>query len=328
VTGAPDWAALDTDLARDATVADDDARATRWAPWRIGALAALGAVFVWQMLTRGVPLERNQWLLWIAAALVVATIGRPDGGVRRVVADFLPLAILLLAYDYSRGLADDLGMPLQMQSLVDAEQTLFGGTIPTVWIQERLGPYAGPARWWEVPVALVYLSHFVASFAVLGVLWVRDRDAFTIFRKWFLTLTAAGLVTYALVPAAPPWMAADNGLIGPVERVGLRGMDMFGLELAAPVLRLGARAGNAVAALPSLHGGWAALIAIFLASRMRSPWRWALALYPLWMGAALVMSGEHYVVDVLCGYAYAIAVAVFWTRWDRRQQSRSKTDAS
>lgn len=292
----------------------------RWAAWLRGALlAAYAAVLVTVVYVRGFPLERAQVLAWIMGALLIATAGRPGGGLWRIVRDWVPLGAVLAAYDLSRGLADTMGMPVQIRSLARAEELLFGGTVPTVWLQQRLGPFEGGARWWEVPMTIAYLSHFVAAFALLAVLWVRNRGQFRAFRRRFLTLTATGLATYMLVPAAPPWMASEQGLIGPVQRVGLRGMDVLGLGLGRSVIRYGAQFGNPVAALPSLHAGWSAAIALYLASR--SPrWAWPLlAVYPLWMGFALVVAGEHYVVDVLLGYAYAGLVALGWVWWERRR---------
>lgn len=288
---------------------------------------ALGAGYAgalaFAVARRGFPLERAQVLLWVMGALVIATTGRPGGGVARVLRDWVPLGLLLAAYDLSRGVADTLGMPIQMASLVDIERFLFGwalgGDVPTVWAQAHLGPYSGPARWWEVPVALVYLSHFVATFALLAVLWATNRQRFRAFRDRFLTLTAAGLATYVLLPGAPPWMASDADLIGPVRRVGLRGLSPLGLHTADALVRYGARFGNAVAALPSLHAGWAALISLFLCRSAGRRWWPLLLAYPLWMGAALVISGEHYIVDVLLGYAYAGAVMWGWSLLDRRR---------
>jgi hypothetical protein len=44
-------------------------------------------------------------------------------------------------------------------------------------------------------------------------------------------------------------------------------------------------------------------------------------LYPLAMGAMLVVTGEHYVVDILMGYLYAGSVMVAWRVWDRHRRT-------
>lgn len=277
--------------------------------------------FVWKR--HGIPLERLQVLLWVCGALFLATVGRAGAGPVRLLRDWLPIGLLLAAYDLSRGVADTLGMPVQMRSLVQVERLVTFGHVPTVAAQERFGPYVGAVRWWEVPVALVYLSHFVVPFAVLGVLWAVRRPLFRRYRDTLLLLTGVGLLTYVLLPAAPPWMASDAGLIGPVQRVGLRGMEPFGLSTAGVLVDYGGRFGNAVAALPSLHAGWSCMTACFFARRTRNRWWPLLVSYPAMMGVALVISGEHYLVDVLLGYLYAVA-AVISVEWVHRRSAQGR----
>lgn len=290
---------------------------------RAVALAAYVVFVIGWWKVNGLPLERLQVLGWVAGGLLIASVGRPDGGLVRIVRDWVPLAVILAAYDLTRGVADTLGMPVQRESLVRLEQIVAWGNIPSVVAQERLGPYTGPVRWWEVGVSLVYLSHFVVPFVVLGALWVADRPGFRRYRNALLVLTAMGLLTYVLVPAAPPWMASRDGLIGPISRVVLRGMDPFGLDLGPVLVRYGPRFGNAVAALPSLHAGWSTLTALFFARRTRRRWWPLLASYPLAMSVALVVSGEHYVFDVLLGAAYAAVAVGIEQAWHRRSVRRA-----
>lgn len=295
-------------------------RALRVGRWVLVA-AYVAFVLVWWK-RNGVPLERLQILGWIAGGLLLATTGRRNGGPWPIVRDWLPIGVVLAAYDLSRGVADTLGMPVQMRSIVRIEQAISFGHVPTVVAQQHLGPYDGPVRWWEVPVAFAYLSHFVVPFAVMGVLWAVRREEFRQYRNALLALTALGLATYILVPAAPPWLASRNDLIGPVERVGLRGMEAFGLNTAGALVHYGARFGNAVAALPSLHAGWATLTAVWFARKLAWWWWPLLFAYPVIMGVSLVISGEHYVFDVLLGYLYAGVTVVLVARVERWWASR------
>jgi len=75
--------------------------------------------------------------------------------------------------------------------------------------------------------------------------------------------------------------------------------------------------------VPSLHGGYSLLVCLFVVTlAWRTRWRWwvavAAALYPLIQSIAVVYTGNHYVVDLLIGFAYATAafygVRRFW-RW-------------
>src|SRR5688572_18813048 len=57
-----------------------------------------GALVAW-CATKGIPLDREQIFLWLAAGLIVASVGSPKGGPWRVVRDWLPVALVLILYD-------------------------------------------------------------------------------------------------------------------------------------------------------------------------------------------------------------------------------------
>ena len=78
---------------------------------------------------------------------------------------------------------------------------------------------------------------------------------------------------------------------------------------------------NLVAAVPSLHSAFTALVAMFLWRRVRPALRPLLALYPLAMGLALIATGEHYFFDILLGWLYAGGVMAAWAWWGRRRST-------
>jgi membrane-associated phospholipid phosphatase len=71
----------------------------------------------------------------------------------------------------------------------------------------------------------------------------------------------------------------------------------------------GSQYANPVAAVPSLHAAYSLLIVLFL-WRFAGRGRGLLAVYPVAMAFALVYMAEHYVVDILLGWIYA--VTAFW----------------
>ena len=77
--------------------------------------------------------------------------------------------------------------------------------------------------------------------------------------------------------------------------------------------------------MPSLHTGVSALVAFWAVSRLRSPWRWLLLLYPVAMGLGLTYFGEHYVLDEIMGMLAAGAVMLGWWLLDRRARARTPT---
>ena len=228
--------------------------------------------------------------------------------------DWLPIALLLVIYNISRAWADDLFAP-HVTELIDADRAMFGwltgGQVPTTWLQEHLYQ-RGVVQWWEVVVTLVYVSHFLTVPTVAVILWVRSRVQWARFvRRWF-TLCVFGLITYFLYPAAPPWWAYKYGHLPEyVKRISTNGWDAIGLHGAGNTLNaLQVDASNPVAAMPSLHTAWAMMAVAFFLPVVRRRW-WPLLLsYPLAMTFTLVYTGEHYVIDVLVGWAYVAAVFV------------------
>ncbi len=288
----------------------------QWRPRaRTAGLLVYGGVFAAIAKVHGLPLEREQLILWICGALLISSLWREHWW--RVVTDWLPFVALMAVYDFTRGAAETLGMPLQWTAQLEVDKALFFGEVPTVWLQDRL---LGPElQWWQVITGATYVSHFVVPFAVAGVLWVRARPAFVGWARRFLTLSYIGLATYILVPAAPPWRAGEVGFIAPVDRIASLGWSELGLDSAESLIEKGQATVNLYAAVPSLHAAYTVLVALFLWPRVRWWWRALLGVYPLLMAFTLVYGGEHYVSDILLGWVYAGLVMLGWGWWEGRR---------
>jgi membrane-associated phospholipid phosphatase len=206
---------------------------------------------------------------------------------------------------------------------IHVDEFLFG-SVPSVDLQQRLYD-AGALSAFDVAAWVVYLSHFFATVAIAAVLWRCARPRFLRFRAMILTVSAAAFVTYALFPAVPPWMAADDGVIGPVSRVIGDVWNGLGVQHAAAIWERGSTFSNPVAAIPSLHTAYPVLILCFFWGSGRWARIGCLA-YALAMSVTLVYTGEHYVADVIAGWAYAIAAYAAVTRayawWEGRQRRR------
>lgn len=266
----------------------------------------------------GIPVQRELVVLWTCGALACASIGRPPREIGRLVLDWLPVVIVLAAYDLTRGAADSLGIGTHYRPMIDFDRALFG-EVPSVWLQRRL--YApGVVHWWDVAFTLVYTSYFIVPFALAGWLWARDRLGFQRFVGRLVTLALAGLATYVGFPAAPPWLASESGLIGEVHRTTSAGWEVLGVGTAS-LFSEGQAASNLVAAVPSLHSAFTMLVALFLWGLVRPRLRPLLLLYPAAMGLTLVATGEHYVFDVVLGWLYAGAVTAAWAWWERRRDA-------
>jgi PAP2 superfamily protein len=322
---------------------------------------AAWAIFVgYRTVTTGFAFNRELLLLYICTGLLAASIGQ-GRRMLYVVRDWLPFALVLVAYDMSRGAATLIGRPTMWHWQVDADRWLFFGTVPTVWLQEHLKlPYP---PWWEIVISTVYMSFFILPYAVAAVLWLRDRQEWKAFVRLFVGLSFTALLIYALLPAAPPWAAArctapdvdggpagpgcmfrpargvpDGGLLGAmhttqdgandwVERIVGRGWGKLNLQTASALIDQGQASVNLVAAIPSLHAGLTAGIAAFLWTRVARKWRPVLVAYVLVMAFTLVYTAEHYVVDILLGWLLAAAVLAVLHRFDARRKGTGQEQA-
>ena len=290
------------------------------APWAVArrcALALYAVALVAYTANYGVPVQRELVIAWTCGALACVSIGRPPREIWQLLLDWLPLVAILAAYDLTRGAADSMGIGVHFWPMIDFDRFVFFGETPTEWLQGHLYR-PGAVMWWDIAFTLVYTSYFIVPFAVAGVLWTRNRRSFLQFTRRLLSLAIAGLATYILFPAAPPWMAGEQGLLGEVHRTTGKGWEILSVGTSG-IFERGQAAANLVAAVPSLHMAFVALVAMFLWSRVRPAWRPLLALYPVAMGLTLMATGEHYFFDVLLGWIYAGAVMAAWAWWEGRQ---------
>jgi len=272
--------------------------------WAAGSVAAV-AVF-------GLPYTRDWVFVWVLLGVLAVSLGDLGGWLRGVVIDWLPFFLVLTAYDLARGGADGWLAPTHFLPQADVDAWLFGGAVPTVWLQDHLHE-AGRVRWFEVGAFLVYVSHFFVTPLLAAALWLRDRWRFRRFAASLALLTLLGCITFVAFPAAPPWMASEHGLIEPTTRLIPQLWTWIGVGASDGLVGTGYRYANEVAAVPSLHAALALLVV--LAVWPRRWWaRVLVAAYPLMMAFAIVYTGEHYVSDVLLGWLYAVAgyAAIRW----------------
>ena len=183
---------------------DTDTHDRRLTFVRRTAITAWALVVVYRTLTVGLAFNRELLLLYIATGLIAACIGRRHK-VFTVVRDWLPFALVLLLYDLSRGATALFGASTLWQFQPNADRWLFFGTMPTVWLQERIKMPQPP--WWEVIISSIYMSFFILPYVVAGLLWLRSRGDWAAFIRRFVALSFAALVVYVVLPAAPPWAA-------------------------------------------------------------------------------------------------------------------------
>ncbi|MFM8847107.1 MAG: phosphatase PAP2 family protein [Actinomycetota bacterium] len=298
---------------------------------RAALLVAYGAVFVWSFQANGLPVARMALLGWVGGAFIVGNVGKPFAKQRQMVLDLELYAAMWLSYDYSRGIADTFGFPLQVEAPRNIDRALFFGTDPNEWMQRHF--LESSVRWYDVVGSLVYFTHFFVPVATSVYLWIRYRDQWVRYMRRFATVLFAGVATYVVLPTAPPWMASSNKypyrIMEPLARPTGRGWNELGLETVNSVLLRGQQWANPTAALPSLHAAFALFVVVFFWDRLPNRWwRGASLSFPLAMALSLVYFGEHWVIDVIAGWLYVGASFWFWGRWERRRTNEVLTPSS
>lgn len=276
---------------------------------RIAAPIAWGLGTVLLIVLWGIPTKHDLIFLWLGLGMSAFSLEAS-----RVVRDWLPLVGVIFAYDLLRGVADGLVFQTRETPQIRVEQALFGTPVPTVRLQEHF--WHGPAhlQWWDYAAWFLHLTHFFATFIALAVIWVFARRAFSRYAAMVCVLALTGFATYVLFPAAPPWMAAQHGNLGESNRIVAEVWRQLPISSGGAVFEHGKSYANDVAAVPSLHAAFALLFALYLWRLVPRYVRPLLALYPLTMTLALVYLGEHYVIDCIAGWMYALAafVSVNW----------------
>ena len=281
------------------------------------ALSVWIVAFIAYTVVIGLPTKRSNVLLWVVLAIFAFGASQLKRTTISLLRDWSPVLIALVAYDLLRGLSDNGD---HVVAHVDPhwafDKWIGGGTTPTEHLQEWFHATAS-VQWYDYLAWGVYTSHFLMPWCVAVALWAVASTRFRPYLYGLALLSWMALATYYLYPAKPPWMIAKEGLMThDVSRVVHSVWDHVGIEKAARAFEpvnpatAGAKSNyaNPVAALPSLHGAFPMFIAIMLWSRRR----WvnaALATYTFAMGLTLVYAGEHFVFDILLGWAYAAIAA-------------------
>jgi membrane-associated phospholipid phosphatase len=294
-------------------------REERWGPPRAdldrrtmllagGALAGTMAV---AFVLFGLSLTADRYLVILFVPALVLRRGRV------YLRDFGLFAVLMLVYAEARGFAHYVRPQPYYAPQLHLEKWLFGGIVPTAELQ-RLW-WHGTLHWWDKLLFDVAKLHFVVPPLLAFALWIRRRALFFRFATSMLALSFAGAITFLLYPSAPPWAAGRALLTPTVTRIddGPWSAVPNSVSLSSVVQS------NPYAAIPSLHGGYAMLVYLFVVSlAWGTRWRWPVAIasacYPLALSFSVVYTGNHYVVDILIGYAYAAVTFVLVRRFWRR----------
>ncbi|MFG2510660.1 phosphatase PAP2 family protein [Streptomyces sp. NPDC048584] len=131
--------------------------------------------------------------------------------------------------------------------------------------------------------------HFPATVAFLVWLYLRRPVHYVWARRVLATVTAAALVLHLAFPLAPPRMLAVTGLVDTAR--------VYGPSVYGPPATDGLS--NQFAAMPSLHFGWALMVAVGLIVTTRARWRGLWLAHPLLTLLVIVGTANHFWLDAV-----------------------------
>ena len=255
------------------------------------------------MLWRGVEIE-PQWVV-LSVLVIALALGRG----LEFVTDWMPFLLLFFAYEVMRGFAAKTGFAPHDIGLI--EEWAFRGNLPTVALQQHLYRASVISPWDWIALGLYFL-HFVLPVVVGFVFWLGSREHYWRFVSALLLMSFLAFVTYLFFPSTPPWIQLPHE----VHKISNETIAKWGISYyTSPIYQN--LDPNRYAAFPSLHAAYPTLAVVF--AWRRYP-RLAIGLL-VWAAAvwfSVVYLGEHYVVDVLCGFVFVAASVLIVQAFKRR----------
>ena len=141
--------------------------------------------------------------------------------------------------------------------------------------------------------------HFPVLVATLIWLFVRHRDRYKRLRTTLVLLTGACLLVQ-LMPVAPPRMLPETHM-----------KDTAILYHQSVYSSVAGFDPDQLSAMPSVHAGWAILVAVAVITTLRSRWRWLALLYPVMTTIAVIVTANHFWLDgIVAGLILVLVLAV------------------
>ncbi|MCX5192770.1 phosphatase PAP2 family protein [Streptomyces sp. NBC_00249] len=215
------------------------------------------------------------------------TPARPPDARRRLIRELLLVAGLFAVYKAGRTLSTGRTEEAFRNAarVWDAERALH---LPGEGAVQRLLLHSDAV----VHTANTYYAavHFPATALFLIWLYLRRPRHYLWTRRVLAVLTGAALVLHLSFPLAPPRMLGAAHL---VDTGQVYGPTVYGAAPATDTMA------NQFAAMPSLHFGWALMLALGMIAATRSRWRALWLLHPLATLLVVVGTANHYWVDAI-----------------------------
>lgn len=198
---------------------------------------------------------------------------------------------------------------LEQATFLDFEpgfQRAFGAFPPVLWA--LIFFYVGP--------------HFGLTLGfVAWAFWYRF-PSYPEVRDSFVAFTLGSFGYQWIVPLSPPRYVPESGLRDSIaETLPINGNTPWIQEFSNPH-----------AALPSVHFGWALLVALLATRLLKSPKRWWWYAYPATIGTSILATGNHWTLDLVLAAVFLVAteaaLALRRREWSTVSSAPLKASAS
>jgi hypothetical protein len=220
---------------------------------------------------------------------------------------------LLLVYKYGRFLARGhlATADANAHHVINFERSL--GVFTEARLQDLVVTSATVVRFLNV---YYLVAHVAVTAAVFVWLYVRHPEGYRRFRDVMVAITLAGMVVHLVFPLAPPRMFPHLGFVDTARAFG-----PASYGAGSPYKGFA----NQLAAMPSLHFGWALVIAWATILASPSRWRFAILAHPILTLAAIVLTANHYWLDaVVATFLFLLALGVDHLNERRRAKHHAR----
>ena len=272
---------------------------------RAAAAAAVAASVVVPLVRRRYRIPASVTVAATAAGPLAMTVLWPRSKKRDAVLFTQQMWAFTMIHELPYDDPEGLRRRLRSRYPIVLDRLIGSGDLPTRRLQRGLAGL-GRANVLDRVLTWVHWMWFIEPHAALAWILVRHNDRFPHAARQLAATYDIGCAAYFLVPTAPPWWSAEQGLTaGPVRRIMVEvGEETWGRAWPRMYDSLG---GNPWAAMPSLHFATSLMVAILLseAGPAEGVAGWG---YALTLGFALVYLGEHYVTDLVAAALLVAAV--------------------
>lgn len=263
----------------------------QWVTWQQSAVVCVVVLGAWLLVRRGV-VDRPAWAPALRElGIVTALYSLWRLGFQ------LPLTRESGALERAQWI-EDLQQGLHLPSEISVQRAI----VDHDWIARFANDYYAIAH---VPALVVFMVW----------LFVRHRDHYPHWRNGLAVLTGASLFLH-FVRVAPPRFVSELGFVDLAQRYGF---DVYGPADSA--------VSDQFAAMPSIHVGWAAVVALGAVAASRSPWRWVVFAHLPLTVFVVAATGHHWWADGVVAIALLLVGLRLDTLVRRRAVARDRSGA-